>query len=564
MSSNRDLILITHDQLRQEIEGIPALADLARNGSSYKLDNLLQEAKKPNFPEQGRKYLSAMIVLKAEEEAPIGYEKALLVINVFLELCNMLAIKPNELFNPVKSMLMSDILESETMDKIFEWGKLITLLKTREIDVTELETVLDISYSPLIFDVATNTSKESNMDGLKHLVKANKLKIDSTGALQAIASNALSWIETNNDFYETNAFQNIATQRDEEATKDMNGLLELIEIDDADMTSRKQELSKKYGANKISVVYLDEEKAATVEFVNNPNFTVSTSFDSITSRDQIDIPNDSLTVTNNLSKTIYTRLYRGKIRGTNTEIAVKKISATNSSDLEKYNLEVSIMRELSGKMDCFLQYYGSFKIQNDFYIVMEYVPETLMERLLKNTLTEMQMIQIAKRLIEGFSYMSEKRIYHRDIKPHNILITPNNLPKIIDFGITVFNENIDISVSQLVSNTKLIQGTFGYMSPEQKRAYLQHQEKKPVTQFNILKSDIFSLGLTFYQMATQEDVSKYELAENNQELLRKVQNISSDKLKKTIIKMVNSDPSLRSSFPELIAEIGGQTVTIVG
>ena len=196
---------------------------------------------------------------------------------------------------------------------------------------------------------------------------------------------------------------------------------------------------------------------------------------------------------------------------------------------------------------------------------MEYVEDTLMDKMQPNVvLNEINIIEITKQLINGFAYMEQLHISHRDIKPHNILITSNNTPKIIDFGITIIDKSPNLSTI-LITNKKLIQGTAGYMSPEQKLAYDQYKRdgSTPFKKYDPYKSDVFSLGLTIYQMITRTDVSQYEDPNKNMDLMKKINDLSSAKLKNLLLKMLCLNPDSRFKFNQLIGILGGVTITSV-
>jgi serine/threonine protein kinase len=94
----------------------------------------------------------------------------------------------------------------------------------------------------------------------------------------------------------------------------------------------------------------------------------------------------------------------------------------------------------------------------------------------------------------------EEGIVHRDIKPANIFVSPEGQIKILDFGLakrltepqsTVAAAEIEETGSTMLSRPGSVMGTLAYLSPEQARG--EHVDAR---------SDIFSLGLVLYQMAT--------------------------------------------------------------
>ncbi len=121
------------------------------------------------------------------------------------------------------------------------------------------------------------------------------------------------------------------------------------------------------------------------------------------------------------------------------------------------------------------------------FIVMEYVEGKTLKDLLEKQgrLTPYQAVKIACNIAAGLSHAHKRNIIHCDIKPHNILITENMMPKIADFGIARM-----ISSMTMVYTNSVI-GSVHYLSPEQASG-------KPITE----QSDIYSLGIVLYEMLT--------------------------------------------------------------
>ena len=132
--------------------------------------------------------------------------------------------------------------------------------------------------------------------------------------------------------------------------------------------------------------------------------------------------------------------------------------------------------------------YGFAEDRQTLGIVMEYVEGETLEHLIqrKGRLELNEALNILKQILAGADYAHAKGFVHRDIKPSNIIINNEGTAKIMDFGIS---KSIYESKGITKTGTKI--GTILYMSPEQIKAL------EPTGQ-----SDIYSIGITFYEMLT--------------------------------------------------------------
>lgn len=130
---------------------------------------------------------------------------------------------------------------------------------------------------------------------------------------------------------------------------------------------------------------------------------------------------------------------------------------------------------------------GSSKDIN--YIVMEYMSGPSLNDYLdeKGVLSAQETVDLIYSIALGINHAHANKIIHRDIKPHNILMTPAHMPKVADFGIAVA-----VSSSTLTATEDGL-GSVHYVSPEQAKGGFLDE-----------RSDLYSLGIMMYEMLTGE------------------------------------------------------------
>ena len=143
--------------------------------------------------------------------------------------------------------------------------------------------------------------------------------------------------------------------------------------------------------------------------------------------------------------------------------------------------------------------YSVEEAEGVHFITMELVRgKTLSEIIPRKGLSLAKFLEIAIPLADAVAAAHEKGILHRDLKPDNLMMTDEGRLKILDFGLAKLKPEAGVSgVSELPTKSRTeegrIVGTVAYMSPEQ-------AEGKTLDS----RSDIFSLGIVLYEMATGE------------------------------------------------------------
>lgn len=136
-----------------------------------------------------------------------------------------------------------------------------------------------------------------------------------------------------------------------------------------------------------------------------------------------------------------------------------------------------------------VQVYDIDETPQFHFIVMEFVKGKGLDTCLEaGPLPCKEAVTIMKPIAEGLAAIHAANMVHRDIKPSNIMLAESGIPKIMDFGIVK-----DIGKNTALTGTGTIIGTPQFMSPEQ----IQCQ---PID----ARSDIYSLGATFYYLLTKQ------------------------------------------------------------
>lgn len=182
-------------------------------------------------------------------------------------------------------------------------------------------------------------------------------------------------------------------------------------------------------------------------------------------------------------------VYKGRDRLLNRYVAIKILKPDYTKDIkfiESFRRESQAAASLSHPN--IVNTYDVGREGNINFIVMELIEGQPLSDLIKEqgAFKPWDAILITKQIAAALSHAHKNHIIHRDIKPHNILITEDKTAKIADFGIAKA-----INAGTIVGNTGSVMGSVHYFSPEQARGGYVDE-----------KSDIYSLGIVLYEMLT--------------------------------------------------------------
>ncbi|KJS81464.1 MAG: hypothetical protein JM58_16880 [Peptococcaceae bacterium BICA1-8] len=181
-------------------------------------------------------------------------------------------------------------------------------------------------------------------------------------------------------------------------------------------------------------------------------------------------------------------VYQAKDIYLNRIVAVKILREYFTSDNEfvrRFRREAQAVASLSHPN--IVNIYDVGQDGDTHYLVMEYIKgKTLKEIIIEQAPISLnETIDIVKQICDALEHAHENSIVHRDIKPHNIIITRGGRVKVTDFGIA------RAVSTATVTHTRGIIGSVHYFSPEQAKGEVTGE-----------KSDIYSLGIVLYEMVT--------------------------------------------------------------
>src|SRR5262245_7528580 len=190
-------------------------------------------------------------------------------------------------------------------------------------------------------------------------------------------------------------------------------------------------------------------------------------------------------------------VYRARDPRLGREVAIKVLPASFSADpdrMRRFEQEARAAGVLNHPNITAVYDIGSH--EGAPYIVQELLEGvTLRSVLSRGRLSPRKAIDYAKPVADGLAAAHDKGIVHRDLKPENLFVTRDERVKILDFGLAKLIQRTEggpassLPTATPTTETGIVMGTVGYMSPEQVRG-------KPAD----ARTDIFSFGSILYEM----------------------------------------------------------------
>jgi serine/threonine protein kinase len=211
------------------------------------------------------------------------------------------------------------------------------------------------------------------------------------------------------------------------------------------------------------------------------------------------------------------------------QVAVKILKEKfngHESNLERFTSEAKSASGLNHPNILVVHEVG--ESENTHFIISEFIKGKTLREILKESSPSLpEVLDIAVQTANALVAAHEAHLVHRDIKPENIMIRPDGLVKVLDFGLAKLVERKNKSVFGLEDSTAqqnqtakgIILGTINYMSPEQAKGEKVDE-----------RTDIFSLGTLIYEMIAGRTP------------------FAGDSVLETLVNLINSEPPPLTHF----------------
>ena len=548
MSVGREFLVAIWDDLRAKVKAKEnLLTESQRKLIDKNFDLPLSELTQINLGNDMdlANYWIGLILYKVKEQDPVG-PNGVTYSQYFEHLYDQNPPYKDSLYTLFASFVIREIMACKDTSELETWMGSMAGIKSRNLDTTNIINAATIIYCKLMWDRIEDTMGESEIPKmmlyLADLKKGQDFQIDNNNFVTICLNNICKVLENQNDLFGLLHSEGKAANKDYQGARQVLGCILNLSFTSEELKQRIQRIQKVVGE---PIAPGQGSGSVPAPSGNQPRYTLD------------------------LSKLVF----QGPIYASQTDafgvviykathpdqplLAVKEYTAKRDiRDLYKFSVELQILQRLSDRAsadNCFLKFYGTWTTENKLYLVMDYADHSLMSiiteyKKVNFRFSEEQLKGIIYKLLTSFARMETMKIYHQDIKPHNLLVGQNFDMKIIDFSISEVKSEVEIT--SMITGANPVQGTKGYMAPELQKCL---DSGTTSAKFKPGKADVFSLGITILQLVLMEDLFTLNREENNGRLLERVNSLPIEWLKSLLHSMLALDYHKRKSFKKLLA-----------
>ena len=527
----------------------PELAPLAERPYDLTLEEL--DSLKPSFtrntPQKAFELYSAVFINSLTFCEEVKLTDAQQAIGELKRLSTKVAV--SEITKEIISSIMNSVCNCQSITELIQWLNLIEIYE-KEFEVSD-----------------TTTEKGFIVTKLKSVLMSELRGKMQTEEIEEITKQLVE-VESCCDLKETkNILVNLAIDFVEDDSKSLDkrkevvGQIKALQGLQQEYLNSVQEFETQYG--EVPVFNVEQYKKIKSGEAFLPQAKPSEFQEIVKSID--DIKHVDTLYTNKRSTGEGVEIWKASLNSSpGTQVAVKIYITQNNEEIKSIQNEIGIMKFLSGKRNLFLDYYGGFTDQvtkesktfTRVGVVMELCEKNLTEVInerakANNPYNEQELWSMFRDLVDCFAFLHTEKIFHNDIKPDNIFMKEGNL-KVGDFNIS---KHFQGATTVKLTRDLPIMGTVGYMAPEIEDPRSLHkanpQRHGDTTEVNMSKVDVYSLGITFLQIYSQDNITGLNTRSKQQELQRIIQGVRYDWLKRLLGSMLSYEKESRPTMVEV-------------